>query len=505
MGQLLSERMQQKNGKLVVKREVRVKPEKIFEPVPIYSSNNVFDNPVVLNKRQNKSAKRVIKEELSDDSDYTFTPAKRNRHELFTIQSSSTFTDDQSRRKRRSTRVSQASPDLVDPEEPSSEAVVIPKTPTPITPEASKLKGVIWPGMDLFDAASFEARRKRNQKKDGSVLKRMEKTSELIEPYEIIYSSGGTRIKERFIDGNVDSSSPLQGETPVPKSKLPKKRQPLAAVSGNVPRKVQGNAKKPQAKTMAEVRSRAKPSKLSQAYAPSSSVEDLLESTSRFDPTTDESQDFKMAVGNLGEKRGPSFTIYRDEDAQNSSMPRLGAQNPFNAVPNQIYPARPQLSFITAPWLQPQNQYPQHTQYSNPFLAYTGDGMAYPEFQQHRPNPVKQESPTGAAYRPAFSPTRPEWTYRGVPNHSPFPVAMQSNYNFFGGFAGHEDPLGYAKNPLSSTFDQVGPLLNTSMTSNSNSIRTPSPIKKKQVSLDGTTSDVEDQKNYEQALFATSE
>lgn len=82
MGQLLSERMQQKNGKIFVKREVRVKQERTLAPAAIYSSNNVFENPIV-SRRQTKLTKRVIKEELSEnDSAYTSSPIKRNRYEL---------------------------------------------------------------------------------------------------------------------------------------------------------------------------------------------------------------------------------------------------------------------------------------------------------------------------------------------------------------------------------------------------------------------------------------
>ena len=512
MGHLLSERMQQKDGKVVAKREARVKQERTSTATPVYSSNNVFENPVVVKTQRNmKPAKRELKHEPSDDdSEYISSPVKRNRYDQASADHFVASTDIFPCSKRRSIRAPRGSPnkqsiwaqDLIDSEEPSSSAAVEPDVP--VTPEASKLKGVIWPGMDLFDAASFEAKRKRNQKKDSSVLKQMEKTSELIEPYEIIYSSGGTKIKERFIDGNVDTSSPLQGETPVPKSKLPKKRQPLAPLNGNAPRYARANSKKPQARTMAEVRSRARPSKLSRTHAPSSSVEDLLESTPRFTPSADENLELRLTAGSLGERKsGPSFTIYKDEDANSNQIPRLGAQNPFNAVPNQIYPARPQLSFITAPWLQPQNQYSPHMQYGNPYMAYTGEGRAYPEFQQQRSTLVKQESPAGVVYRQTMSPTRQDWTYRAVPNHSQFPMPMTPNYNFFNGFTGPEDPFGYAKNPLSAAFDQAAPLVNTTIASSST--RTPSPIKKKPVSLDGTISDHDDGKNYEQALFATSE
>ncbi|PGH27891.1 hypothetical protein AJ80_00441 [Polytolypa hystricis UAMH7299] len=92
--------------------------------------------------------------------------------------------------------------------------------------EMTKLKGVLWPGMDIFDSATEQMRRKRNQKKDGSILKQMEKTSENVEPTEMVFSPGGTLRKERLISGMVDDSSPLQGETPIPKRRATRPKRP---------------------------------------------------------------------------------------------------------------------------------------------------------------------------------------------------------------------------------------------------------------------------------------
>lgn len=75
-------------------------------------------------------------------------------------------------------------------------------------PDMTKLKGVIWPGMDLFDAASPEARRMRNQKKGSSVLAAMQANSQLVEPTEMIYFPSWELKKERFISGDVESSPP---------------------------------------------------------------------------------------------------------------------------------------------------------------------------------------------------------------------------------------------------------------------------------------------------------
>lgn len=514
MGHLLSERMQQKDGKVVAKRESRVKKEHRPSNSPVNSSNNLFDNPLFV-LRELRPAKPVFKHEQADDeSEYTSSPVKRNRYS-YSLRDANvcSLIDALHCRKRQATRNTQRSAnarasavsDLADDDFDFADVV---DASTPITPEASKLKGVIWPGMDLFDAASYEAKRKRNQKKDGSVLKQMEMTSELIEPYEIIYSSGGTKIKERFIDGNVDSSSPLRGETPVQKPTVPKKRQALAPVNPNTSRigHPKAKAKTSKARTMAEVRNKNKSSKLSRPVAPSSSVEDLLESTPRFSAGADESLDFGLPTSKISERNPiPNFTVYRDQGIQNTHMHRLGTQNPFNAVPNQVYPARSHIPFLAAPWMLPQNQYPQQMHYGNPYMAYTGDGTAYPAFQQQRPTNFKQDSPTGFL-KQTCSPARPKWPQSGMPIQNPLPTSMHTNYNnMFGSFSGHEDPFGYAKNPLTAAFDQGTTQVERLMASTST--RTPSPIKKKPtgLTLDGTISDPEGEQDYEQALFATSE
>ena len=83
MGQLLSERMQQKDGKVVAKRETRVKSEGTSTRAPVYSSNNVFENPVPVKTLRNiKPAPRGFKHEpTDDDGEYTSSPIKRNRYD----------------------------------------------------------------------------------------------------------------------------------------------------------------------------------------------------------------------------------------------------------------------------------------------------------------------------------------------------------------------------------------------------------------------------------------
>ena len=81
------------------------------------------------------------------------------------------------------------------------------------------LKGVKWPGMSLFDSASFEEQRRRNQKKDDSILGRMELNSAAVEQIERIYWPDGALKKARLITGNVESSPSRSPTTPPAPSK----------------------------------------------------------------------------------------------------------------------------------------------------------------------------------------------------------------------------------------------------------------------------------------------
>jgi len=77
--------------------------------------------------------------------------------------------------------------------------------------EATRLKGILWPGMDLFDAATNDMKRKRNQKKAISVLARLETESLDVDPTEMIWRSLGVLYKARPITGKVDfDSSPYK-------------------------------------------------------------------------------------------------------------------------------------------------------------------------------------------------------------------------------------------------------------------------------------------------------
>jgi len=63
------------------------------------------------------------------------------------------------------------------------------------------LKGVQWPGMDLFDSATPEMKRMRNQRKDSSVLNQMMATSAGVTPFEHVYFPDGALHHTRDIFG----------------------------------------------------------------------------------------------------------------------------------------------------------------------------------------------------------------------------------------------------------------------------------------------------------------
>lgn len=76
--------------------------------------------------------------------------------------------------------------------------------------DSMSLKGQVWPGMGKMDLADDITRRARNQKKPKSVIDKMEKASERIEPTQVIMSSKFE--VERTKDVYDDTSSPAPGQ-----------------------------------------------------------------------------------------------------------------------------------------------------------------------------------------------------------------------------------------------------------------------------------------------------
>jgi hypothetical protein len=122
--------------------------------------------------------------------------------------------------------------------------------------DVAKLKGIHWPGMAIFDAATPEMKRKRNQKKEENVAIRLKRYSGIVEATETIWQRDLEALyKERPITGHVDfNSSPykLEALSPEPGKrarrrnvKIPKTDRPaLAELDTNIPQ-LRGKVKKP--------------------------------------------------------------------------------------------------------------------------------------------------------------------------------------------------------------------------------------------------------------------
>lgn len=67
------------------------------------------------------------------------------------------------------------------------------------------LKGQVWPGMGKMDLANEEMKRTRNQRKPKSVIEKMRRASEGIEPNQVVMT---TDFEVEKVKGVYDSSSP---------------------------------------------------------------------------------------------------------------------------------------------------------------------------------------------------------------------------------------------------------------------------------------------------------
>ncbi|OJJ42928.1 hypothetical protein ASPZODRAFT_104204 [Penicilliopsis zonata CBS 506.65] len=184
--------------------------------------------------------------------------------------------------------------------------------------EMARLKGILWPGMDIFDSATEQMRRKRNQKKDESILRMMERTSLCIEPTELVFSPTGILRRQRVISGNVEDSSPLKGETPVPKRRASRpKRGALSQTDPNIaPGCVQGNKRVKKEQGHA-VKTLSPNSSLSSTLFLRSPVPlHSLSSRNGFYPSSyleDDNEDLRLSMAVSEPKARGGFPVFHDE------------------------------------------------------------------------------------------------------------------------------------------------------------------------------------------------
>ena len=202
------------------------------------------------------------------------------------------------------------------------------------------LKGVKWPGMSIFDSASLEAQRLRNQKKDGSILEQMEYNSIVVEQMERIYWPDGSLKQERLITGNVESS-PLKEPTPPPKRQQAKaKKTVLKDVSTNAPKpthrasKTQGPFRDKQASDLRNLSKKA----LATLDPPLPQFIYPRSAHMGYDAANDEELERRLTSGRFSHGRRQAFDVFNDAVAVGASE---GASRINQAKPSAKTADRP--------------------------------------------------------------------------------------------------------------------------------------------------------------------
>ncbi|MCJ1431820.1 hypothetical protein MMC27_001175 [Xylographa pallens] len=190
--------------------------------------------------------------------------------------------------------------------------------------ECTKLKGICWPGMDIFDSASPDTRRRRNQKKDSAVLEQMKANSAEVEPTELIFYSGGQLKKSRYITGQVESS-PVKEDTPkLTRQRSKSKRAPLSNISSNVGRSGRRNhVTRPTAEPS---RSSAKVQRLvmQASHSKTSSLARTQVSRRYKSPVLEDDEvEWSLMLGELQHSKRRAFEIYNEGSAKRQDPKRI--------------------------------------------------------------------------------------------------------------------------------------------------------------------------------------
>jgi hypothetical protein len=385
------------------------------------------------------------------------------------------------------------------------------------SPDNSKLKGVLWPGMHLFDAATAEMRRRRNQKKDGSTLMQMEKTSKQVQPTEVIYSEGWTSIKQRPITGMVEDSSPLKGESPLPRKPVRRKRSALAEISANFPRNAGKSVKLEQ--WQADRRRRHLNGMTDQSFLslPSSSNGTSFVAKSLYSPTEDETMEFKLTVGNLANrKKGGNFTIFHEKGNTNPyQLPSVTAgqretippQSATAQMQSHLPQSRPQGLFTTPSWLQPHHQ--QSQTYQGRYLMA---GPSNPSYYTHQHLGTSKENVDSWFARSGQGEQRTNalgWNHNSAVSQTPYHAYDAFGYDGQIGFSGlptQDDIFGYSANPLSAAYQTLQDLTESPFKASEVVGLLGKPFEAEKGSISpGRTRSERSEQDYDQGAFATSE
>ncbi|KAJ5358803.1 uncharacterized protein N7496_011216 [Penicillium cataractarum] len=190
--------------------------------------------------------------------------------------------------------------------------------------ELARLKGLVLPGMDVFDAATEQMRRTRNQKKDGTIVKQLEKTSRLVQPTEQIFTPTGVFVKSRVISGNADDDSPVEGESPIPKKGAARGKRGI--LRDNDPNILLGKGRKRVKRDVSQEQS-------------TESLDDVERDTFiyRNGPFgaahQRQDEDLGLTTQALQKRRRAGFTVYKDAEEEDEHMDQTVEDNHTQQAP----------------------------------------------------------------------------------------------------------------------------------------------------------------------------
>lgn len=220
--------------------------------------------------------------------------------------------------------------------------------------------------MTMFDAATEELQRKRNQKKDGSVLRNMQANSALVEPMEATYSPGGTMKRKRHMNELECETDLIEGETPI--------KRPSAQRRKKSPRKMnRGTTRRYTRRSKTHRKTQSTESRNNTTTYGSTDTTSTFSESKRFDvhsqASSIESEEFALKITKpVAKPRKPKteFSVFTDDALHMSALESL--PNPFLEASQYFkQPVSAELSLQSTSWLQPQSfDSPEY----NPFKDY---------------------------------------------------------------------------------------------------------------------------------------
>jgi hypothetical protein len=303
--------------------------------------------------------------------------------------------------------------------------------------EISRLKGVLWPGMDIFDSATEQMKRTRNQKKDESVLKMMERTSMGVEPTELVFSPTGILRKQRVISGNVEDSSPLKGETPIPKKRATRPKRVFAQMDPNTQRGPDGKRARKNAKQDCDPHEAGKDQRL---YTPQRAVQAFGRLGGQIS-VGENMEEFALALRDHDLKQHNKPAVFRDMSVSRESRP----EDQHRFLQRETAASQP-LFLRRDIAVNDDLQSPRTAAHSSNIIE-KGPRSVDKENMEQMLNAYSRMDPLVGWHSPAM-----KRTDRGI---SPQYLFGDAHYVGYSPFNCHESPTGYSFNPLAGSLTRM--------------------------------------------------